>query len=669
MDMAYSFNQFLAVQVGERGQIYTSDDLDLWLPRASGATNYLRGVTFFGSRVVVVGENGCVLYADSVDAFTNGVLLDGPTTNWLEAVAASDTLIVAVGDNGAVYTSANGIYWRKQSSPTNAWLYGVAYGNGVFAIGGEGGYIATSYNGSAWTKRTSGTIAQINRMTYSPMEWRFTAVADNGVTVFSTNNGVTWYPDLSGATNDLYNTAPSTGPGNRSRVQVGEHEVQLWNNFSWTNQLAATSGPPDWTYYANIGRQDFYLITGQSGMMAEGYRTNFNSYYWMPSAQSVRNWLWDVTCQDHLYAAVGDFATVMTSGNGVNWQLELVPPSVTNAIFFGVGGSSNLLVAAGSAGSLIISPNVVSSVLVTNFIGTDLVVTSTTNSSFGVIWLPVPRLTTNDLQGVGYYDGVYVVTGDKGVVLASNNGTNWTQRLAPTNCLFTSVAGWPGGWVAVGDDGALITSPNGLDWTLHAPFTTNWLYRVRYLNGNLIIAGQNGALYTSPDAWTWTARNSGTTKWLTDAAFIDDTYFVSGYFGTVLTSTNLTNWFNVGAITKKSLYGLASDSRQLIAAGVEGAILRCQVLPDLTPVRILQFSKLVSTNYLSTNSVAQNVYLFGGRPDQRFTLDHVQDMPAGPWITGPLLEILDTSGTLYYLEYITNAPVQEFYRATIPETE
>ena len=66
-DMAYNYNLGLAVQVAERGQIYTSADLDLWTVRDSGVTNALRGVTFLGNRLIVAGENGLILYADSVD--------------------------------------------------------------------------------------------------------------------------------------------------------------------------------------------------------------------------------------------------------------------------------------------------------------------------------------------------------------------------------------------------------------------------------------------------------------------------------------------------------------------------------------------------------------------------------------------------------------------------
>jgi len=48
---------------------------------------------------------------------------------------------------------------------------------------------------------------------------------------------------------------------------------------------------------------------------------------------------------DESLRAVGDRATVVTSGNGIDWSLELVPDSVTNSIFLGVGGTTNLLLA------------------------------------------------------------------------------------------------------------------------------------------------------------------------------------------------------------------------------------------------------------------------------------------------------------------------------------
>src|SRR5205814_4632036 len=242
-----------------------------------------------------------------------------------------------------------------------------------------------------------------------------------GVALTSTNNGVNWLAENTGATNDLFHAAS----GDNSRVVIGDTEVRLQNSSGWSNQLAQSNGPPAWTYYANIGRADFFLIAGRTGMIAEGYSTNSTSYFWLPSSDSIRQWLFDVTWATNLYVAVGDRATVMTSGNGIDWSLELVPDSVTNSIFLGVGGTTNLLLAAATQGSLIYSPYAVTNVTVTNMVGTNVVVTNETVSTFGVVWHAVqPRPTTNDLQGVAAFHHLYLVTGDNGTVLTSPDGTN-----------------------------------------------------------------------------------------------------------------------------------------------------------------------------------------------------------------------------------------------------
>src|SRR5206468_887057 len=118
-------------------------------------------------------------------------------------------------------------------------------------------------------------------------------------------------------------------------------------------------------------------------------------YFWLPTSDSIRQWLFDVTWATNLYVAVGDHATVMTSGNGIDWALELVPDSVTNSIFLGVGGTTNLLLAAGNQGSLIYSPYAETNITVTNIVGTNVVVTNQTVSTLGVVWYAVqPRPTT-----------------------------------------------------------------------------------------------------------------------------------------------------------------------------------------------------------------------------------------------------------------------------------
>jgi len=186
---------------------------------------------------------------------------------------------------------------------------------------------------------------------------------------------------------------------------------------------------------------------------------------------------------------------------------------------------------------------------------------------------------------------------------------------------------------------------------------------VRYLIGKFVIVGQNSTILTSADGTNWKARPSGTARWLTDVTRIDGTYFAVGTQGTVLTSANAIDWTSRGTITLKSLYAAATDSAQLIAVGVEGAILRSRIVPDLTPISILSYSRFVDSDSPSPN----NLFLFGGNADQRFTLDARLGFETNIWITGPQFEFYDSSGTFYYLETLPepNPPPRRFYRGTL----
>jgi len=654
VDMAFSPILGLAVQVAERGQIYSSFDLKTWVPRDSGTSNDLRAVTFMGLRVIVTGEAGRVLYSDGGEVFQPGIL-DPPTSDWLEAVTASAQLAVAVGDNGAVYTSNNGIYWKRHGSGTMAWLRGVTHGNGGFVAVGEGGKIISSLNGTNWNSRSSGLSLPFNRVAYSA--GRYTAVADAGNCRYSTNGGVGWHPEVTGAANDLFHS----GNNDQARLAVGDYEVRMQENGGpWTDEFTKSNAPSPWTYYCSLPRTDYFLTAGRTGLMEEAFKTNGLPFFWLPLEGSPRSWLWDVTNPTNLYVAVGDRATVMTSANGGEWKLEVVPEAVTNSVFLGVGGNTNLLVAVGNQGSLIISPNVTTNLAV-NVGGTATVVTN--GSAFGVLWYAMPVPTTNDLQGVCVSSNLTVVTGGGGTILTSPDGTNWTSRFSPTALTLTSVCRWSNGWVATGDDGAIVVSGDGMAWSLVPPTTTNWLYRVRYLGGQLLAVGQNGTVLTSTNGTSWLKRTSGTTRWLNDVTWINGSWYFMGNSGTVLVSSNLTTWADIGTITRKNIYGAATDGTQLILVGLEGTILRAQVGPNLTPIRILAYDRV----YSPTNAAWQNIYLFGGQPDQRFTLDYRADLESAKWETGPQLDFFDGSGTLFYLETFTSTNLlpRECYRATL----
>ena len=146
---------------------------------------------------------------------------------------------------------------------------------------------------------------------------------------------------------------------------------------------------------------------------------------------------------------------------------------------------------------------------------------------------------------------------------------------------------------------------------------------------------------------TWIKVASGTTEWLRGVAF------GNGVF--------------VAVPTIKSLFSTATQNGQLVVAGVEGVILRNQVVPHLSPVSILDyhFSAVVNSN--STTASVYELFLFGGLPDQFFEFQSSTNLNLNQWSTNAVMELFDSSGTIYLLrtQDVTNVPPAGFYRAQL----
>ena len=98
----------------------------------------------------------------------------------------------------------------------------------------------------------------------------------------------------------------------------------------------------------------------------------------------------------------------------------------------------------------------------------------------------------------------------------------------------------------------------------------------------------------------------------------------------------------------------ASQNSQLVAVGLQGTILRSQVIPDLSPIKFVNYTQVAT----------QNVFVVAGHADQQFTLDSSSDLTN--WVTGPTLDLIYGSGTLLFITPApTNEPPAQFFRTTV----
>jgi hypothetical protein len=394
------------------------------------------------------------------------------------------------------------------------------------------------------------------------------------------------------------------------------------------------------------------LIGGRSGMFVEGFQpTNSTGYVWFSDSEAPRNWMWSMQRVGGIYASCGEDGGIFTSLDGFRFDQEAIPSTAAAELLEGIGGTSNLLVCVGTSGVILTSPGGHTNVVSTNSV-TGQVVTNDVNL-LGLVWNEVaPRPTTNELQGVGVFGSMYIVTGGQGTILTSADGQTWLPRFSGTDLMLSSVATSDTRAVISGDFGTILTSDDGLLWSKRSSGVTNWVYQVRYLNGQFVAVGEAGLILTSPDGLTWTQQNSGVTPWLNGVAYESGNYYIAGSQGVLLQSPDAVNWTQLFVPTGKSLYDVAGENGWVVAVGIEGAALRSHVVPWTTPVNFLGFN-------LQTNTQA---FLFSGQVDQQFTLQRSPDLRR--WVDIAPVEILDNSGSSVFFDTIVDG-AQWFFRTLL----
>lgn len=693
-DLAYRTNHPL-VAVADSGQLATTTDLVNWTLRDTGTRRWLRSAVWHGLSdtnvlLVVTASEGGILVSDDASSF--GLVSLG-TTDWIEGVASSGSRLVAVGDNAAVYTSDTGTNWVRRATPFNNWLRGVAYRTGgPFVAVGEGGLIASSPDGITWTRRTSGVTTALNRAAPYRLNGNdgVLVAGDGGVVLYSPD-GRNWTAGRSDVTADLYVATQETRTDFASQfgalVVAGDEEVRsgtiLAGSLRFTDDTAASRAypAPRATYYAGLSTGQRLVLAGRAGIVVQGARNSAFSLTldWTTPVQSPRGLLFGIATNvaygtniasrfvndtvllstnrttNQFYVAVGNGPTILQGETGANWLSALVPTNAAGQALLGIAPAPGRLVAVGSAGTLLASTvgysPLVSTNTYTNTSGAVVrVVLTNLVNTLGIEWKSLPSPTTAILHGVAWSNDRFVACADGGGLVTSTDGTTWSPLVSHTSADLLSVDAGPARWVVTGANGTLVTSTDGTTWTAASLPVATAVSRVRWLEGLFVAVGESGTVLTSPDGLGWTRRTTGVTNWLNDVARVDGTYYVAGNQGTVLASNDAVAWKPVDSITYKSLYGLGSLGGQLVAVGLDGAILRAQAAPYATGVQLVQWPQ----------ADTDSLFLFSGKLDQPFYLQRSTNLV--DWVSSDPFTIRDADGTLLILDTTANDSTRQYFR-------
>ena len=216
------------------------------------------------------------------------------------------------------------------------------------------------------------------------------------------------------------------------------------------------------------------------------------------------------------FFAGGDNGTILSTLDTITWTQKT--SGTTARLNAGVSSAVGTYVFAGTGGAV------------------------ATSSDGGATWTTPGTGVLSDLYGATWGNNRFVVVGANGTIITGNTGGDWVQvdnqqntvalRGAAYGQFITTASSTPVNvYVVVGDNGLVLRSEDGTSWTVQPSFTTKNLRGVVY-GGRFVAVGEDGSIFTSVDGITWETRNSGTTANLNSVVRTITGYTAVGEAGT-----------------------------------------------------------------------------------------------------------------------------------------
>lgn len=484
-DLAYG--QGVYVMVDSFGYIYASRDGVSWTtefkPSAS-IDEELHGVAYANNRFVAVG----IHFNSNYDSY--GLIRVSTTGfSWtrerqqsnegLYGVSYADGYFWAVGvrydsdynEYSQVLSSPTGSTWTKVVVPGEAALHGISYGKNVLVTGGEMGGLSIR-EGMAWSQRWSGSSTGIiAAIAYGA--GKFVAVGNSGLECISPD-GLAWFGKRAKPSQDLSSIAVGTVMliGGARSLWISDDQ-QSWANTYYGNVdieevtynngiylavgnyyddtqqkdmgaiLRSTTGR-SWEIVRNQADEQLHGITFGKGLhVAAGFResgllsydlilTSPDGRAWTPrSAGTGSEGLGLNAIQFALskFIAVGEFGTVISSPDGMNWK-----PIETEFIgsLYDIAHGQGQWAAVGAHGKVLVS-------------------------SDGSVWNEKSTGQNQTLVSAVFYDDTMFCVGTGGLVLKSADLAAWLPQSSGVTNALNDIGVWQDRLWVVGQGGTILS--------------------------------------------------------------------------------------------------------------------------------------------------------------------------------------------------------------------
>ncbi|MGN6430374.1 MAG: MBG domain-containing protein [Gaiellaceae bacterium] len=385
------------MNVGTAGAAGTGLDITpaLTFAHASGVTvainapNYLHSVSCLPGTMTcwAVGRNGAIVTTTDLATWTAQT---SNTTNLLNSVTClSTSFCIAVGQNGTV-DIYNGTIWTATTGNGGTGTLASVYcvdASTCYAAGKQGVTIATSDGGAHWAQQAGGGTTQQMNGVSCPSADACYAVGNAGTILKTSNGGQTWASQTSGTANAL-NSIACTSMTACAAVGAAGTARYTTDGSTWT---AGTTGIT--TPLSGVACSSASACTAVGGTPA-----TINAVTGNVTAAAT--------------------STIVTSGDGgATWSSATDP--VSNANLNAAACASTTCYAVGAQASTVGSP-----------LSGNAVLLKSTDS--GTTWAPQTSGAASTLNGIACVNSANCFAdGTFGTVIATNDGSTWTQQGNP----------------------------------------------------------------------------------------------------------------------------------------------------------------------------------------------------------------------------------------------
>ncbi|MDD5772269.1 MAG: hypothetical protein PHX78_02235 [bacterium] len=333
------------------------------------------------------------------------------------------------------------------------------------------------------------------------------------------------------------------------------------DNWYWRNPLPQGHSLNSVCYGNNV-----FVAVGQFGTIL----TSGDGVKWSIRNSGVNDELKSITYGNDKFVVVSWTGIILTSKDGVNWsRLSLgAYGNLFNAITFG----NNIFAVVGQSGKI--------------FTSTD-----------GISWLDRSIGVNENFMDVTYGNNKFIAVGgsDTGTVITSVDGVNWSIRNLSNNKYLTKITYSDSTFAAVGSSGTgkgndtIFTSVDGFKWLsekltdqnpdlgwqrLGSVHTSSRFKDITYGNNLYVAVGSAGKIFTSSDGIKWSPQSLGVTNDLRNIAYGNSTFVAVGNNLTSLISSDGVNWRNQGPKWWRPyrFNGIAYGNNIFVAVGSNGII-------------------------------------------------------------------------------------------------